>query len=103
MSAPDCAQRDRYHRRPGQECIMSAPAQLPLPELDAHAIDVEEFRAYTPEKFEVLNGYLFDTRPHTESRRRLLHLLLVNVGLLEAVRLAPEERWREALQRVYET
>ncbi len=68
-----------------------------------HAIDVEEFRAYTPEKFELLDGYLFDTRQHTESRRRLLHLLLVNVGLLEAVRVAPEERWREALQRVYET
>jgi len=81
---------------------MSAPDQLPLPELDAQAIDVEEFRAYTPEKFELLGGYLFDTRQHAESRRRLLHLLLVNVGLLEAVRLAPEERWREALQRVYE-
>ncbi len=83
--------------------MVPAPDQLPLPTLEAHAIDVEEFRAYTPEKFELLDGYLFDTRQHTESRRRLLHLLLVNVGLLEAVRLAPEERWREALQRVYET
>ncbi len=81
--------------------MVSAQDQLPLPELEAQAIDVEEFRAYTPEKFELLDGYLFDTRQHTESRRRLLHLLLVNVGLLEAVRLAPEERWREALQRVY--
>jgi len=82
--------------------MMSAPDQLPLPELEARAIDVEQFRAYTPEKFELLDGYLFDTGQHTESRRRLLRLLLVNVGLFEAVRLAPEERWREALQRVYE-
>ena len=82
---------------------MSAAEQLPIPELEARAINVHQFQAYTPEKFELLDGYLFDTRQHTESRRRLLHLLLVNVGLLEAVRLAPEERWREALQRVYET
>lgn len=82
---------------------MSAPDQLPIPELQARAIDVEEFRAYTPEKFELLDGYLFDTRHHPELRRRLLRLLLVNVGLLDAVRLAPEGRWREALQRVYKT
>ena len=81
---------------------MSAPHQWPLPEIEARAINVEEFRAYTPEKFELLEGYLFDTRQHPESRRRLLCLLLVNVGLLDAVRLAPEERWREALQRAYE-
>jgi hypothetical protein len=80
---------------------MSAPDQWPLPELEARAINVEEFRAYTPEKFELLEGYLFDIPQHTESRRRLLCLLLVNVGLLDAVRLAPEERWREALARVY--
>ena len=82
---------------------MSGPKQLPIPELEARPIDVEEFRAYTPEKFELLDGYLFDARQHPESRRRLLRLLLVNVGLLEAVRLAPEERWREAIQRVYRT
>jgi len=80
---------------------MSAPEHLPIPELEARAIDVEEFRAFTPEKFELLEGYLFDTRQHAESRQRLLRLLLVNVGLLDAVRLAPEGRWREALERVY--
>jgi len=31
----------------------------------------------------------------------LLRLLLVNTGLLEAVKLVPEERWREALELVY--
>ena len=93
--------RDRYHRRQERECMMPAPDQLPLPELEARAIDVDEYRAFTPEKFELLEGYLFDTPDNAESRQRLLRLLLVNVGLLEAVRLAPEERWREALQRVY--
>lgn len=80
---------------------MRAPDQLPIPDLEARAIDVEQFRAYTPEKFELLDGYLFDTHEHAESRRRLLQLLLVNVGLLDAVRLAPEQRWREALELVY--
>jgi hypothetical protein len=48
-----------------------------------------------------LEGYLFRPGDDPDARRRLLSLLLVNVGLLEAVTLAPEERWREALQRVY--
>lgn len=81
---------------------MQVPHQLPIPDLEARAINVEQFQAYTPEKFELLEGYLFDTHEHPESRRRLLDLLLVNVGLLDAVRLAPEERWREALRQVYE-
>lgn len=81
---------------------MQAPDQLPIPELEARAINVEQFRAYTPEKFELVEGYLFDTQEHAASRRRLLALLLVNVGLLDAVRLAPEERWRAALRRAYQ-
>ena len=80
---------------------MRAPDQFLIPDLEARAIDVDEFRAYTPEKFELLEGYLFDTHEHPQSRRRLLNLLLVNVGLLDAVRLATEERWQEALRRVY--
>ncbi|HJS43334.1 MAG TPA: hypothetical protein VJ755_07655 [Gemmatimonadales bacterium] len=82
---------------------MQAPDQLPIPDLEARAINVEEFRANTPEKFELLKGYLFDTYEHAESRQRLLSLLLVNVGLLDAVRLAPEALWREALRRVYKS
>ena len=74
---------------------------LLVPDLEARAINVEEYRARTPEKLELIAGYLFDTAEHPEARHRLLNLLLVNVGLLEAVRLAPEDRWREALERVY--
>lgn len=81
---------------------MRTPDQLPIPDLEARAINVEQFRAYTPEKFELVAGYLFDTQEHAESRQRLLDLLLVNVGLIDAVRLAPVDRWREALRRVYQ-
>jgi len=48
------------------------------------------------------------THPNPAQGRReatppyeLLRLLLLNVGLLEVVKLVPEERWREALARVY--
>ncbi len=40
---------------------------------------------------------------YPDARRQLLGLLPVNVGLLEAVRLVPEKRWREALERVYDS
>lgn len=74
---------------------------LLVPDLEARAINVEEYRARTPEKLELVAGYLFDRAEHPEARHRLLNLLLVNVGLLETVRLAPEDRWREALERLY--
>lgn len=76
---------------------MTESDELPVPHLEGRPINVEEFRACTPEKFELIAGYLFDTVDHPESRRRLLALLLTNVGLREAVRLAPEDQWREAL------
>lgn len=82
---------------------MHAPSRLPIADLDSQPISVEEFRAHTPEKFELVEGYLFDAREHAESRRHLLSLLLVNVGLVHVVRLAPEERWREALRLAYES
>lgn len=79
------------------------PEGLPVPHLEPRTIDVQEFRTNTPEKFELLGGYLFDTAEHPDSRRRLLALLLVNVGLLEVVRLAPQESWLEALERAYKS
>ena len=78
---------------------MEMPGGLPIPDLAPRAITVEEYRAHTPEKFELVEGYLFDTAAHPDARRRLLALLLVNVGLLDAVRLVPAEGWREALRR----
>jgi hypothetical protein len=75
-------------------------AELPTPDLAPRPITLDEYHAHTPEKFEVWDGYLFDDRDHPDARRQLLALLLVNLGLLEAVALAPEARWREALNRV---
>ena len=80
---------------------MKAPGELPIPDLEPRPITLEEYHAHAPEKFELLRGYLFSPADDPDARRRLLGLLLVNLGLLEAVTLAPEERWREALQRVY--
>jgi hypothetical protein len=48
----------------------------------------------TPEKFEMIDGKLF----WDESERvHLLAMLLENVGIDAALRLAPLERWRDAL------
>jgi hypothetical protein len=80
--------------------VDSSPPR-PVPELDPRPINVELYEAFTPEKVELLSGYLVDGPDYHEARLDLLMLLLVNEGLTEAVRLAPEERWREALRRVY--
>ena len=76
-------------------------AELPIPGLEPRPVTLEEYHTDTPEKFELWGGYLFHAADYPDARRQLLGLLLVNVGLLEAVRLVPEERWREALERVY--
>ena len=73
---------------------------LPAPELEPRPITFDEYRALTPEKLELFSGYLIAPQDSPDERLRLLALLLVNVGLLEAVKLAPEARWREALERV---
>ncbi|MEX2156153.1 MAG: hypothetical protein WD773_04880 [Gemmatimonadales bacterium] len=72
-----------------------------VPDLEPRAITIDEYYAYAPEKVELLGGYLFLPAEYPEPRRKLLQLLLVNIGLLEAVRLVPEDRWREAFERVY--
>ena len=53
------------------------------------------------QKLELSDGYLIHGPRYLEGRRDLLMLLLVNQGLLEAVRLAPPELWREAIRQVY--
>ena len=87
--------------RPQPRSGIAPSSALPNPGLVGQAIDVEQFRAHTPEKFELIGGFLFDDAEHPENRLRLLSVLLVNVGLVEAVRQAPEALWREALDRVY--
>jgi len=55
--------------------------------------------ALTPEKFEMIDGKLFWS---DEERVTLLAMLLENVGIDAALRLAPLDRWREALDAAEE-
>ena len=72
-----------------------------MPDIDPRPINVDLYEAFTPEKLELIQGYLIDGPDYRDERIDLLMLLLVNEGLAEAVRLAPEDSWREALNRVY--
>ena len=78
-----------------------APVEIPTPDLEPRKITMAEYHALTPEKLERIEGCLIDERDYPEERRNLLLLLLVNEGLVEAVRLAPAEHWRSALRQVY--
>lgn len=71
------------------------------PGLEGRPVTLDEYRAFTPEKLELLSGYLIAPPEEPEERWRLLMLLLVNVGLVETLKLAPEARWREAFDRAF--
>ncbi len=73
----------------------------PVPGLDGRPIRMAEYDAFTPEKLELWQGYLIMPPEYTDERRDLLTLLLVNEGVREAVRLAPPDVWRTALEEVY--
>lgn len=73
----------------------------PVPDVTPRPINFEQYEAFTPEKLELIEGYLIDGPDYHEERLDLLMLLLVNEGLEEAVRLAPAGRWQEAIRRAY--
>ncbi len=75
--------------------------KLPVPDLDPQPVTMEEYFTLVPEKLEFVNGFLIDPKERPAARRRLFALLLRNLGLVEAVKLAPPERWKEALRIVY--
>lgn len=81
--------------------MVESNLDLPVPGLGPRAISLDEYRAGTPEKLELCRGYLIAPADEPEERRRLLTLLLVNLGLVDAVKLVPEASWREALDHVY--
>ena len=81
--------------------MIESSENLPVAELESRSITFDQYQALTPEKLELFSGYLIAPPDSPEERRRLAALLLVNLGLLEAVKLAPEALWREALDRVY--
>lgn len=77
------------------------PTPRPVPDLEPRSISMDEYYAFTPEKLELLDGYLIGGPDDHDERRDLLLLLLVNEGLHAAVRLAPAQLWQEALRNVY--
>ena len=80
---------------------METKPPRPIPDLEPRRISLDEYLELTPEKLELIEGYLIDEPQYPDERRDLLALLLTNEGLLATLRLAPEERWREALRQVY--
>ena len=76
-----------------------SPVDRPEPDLAPRPITLEQYLALTPEKLELIEGYLIDGPRYADERRNLL--LLVNEGLLQAVRLASPDKWRAALKQVY--
>ena len=73
------------------------PKARPWPE----PLTLEQYQRYTPEKLELIEGYLIDGPESTEAREQLLALLLTNVGLEAAVQLAYREDWLEAIERSF--
>lgn len=81
--------------------MTNEPTELPRPCPWPEPITAEQYQAFTPEKLELVSGYLLDGPESKERRLQLLALLLTNCGLEEAVQLAWPEHWREALERSY--
>lgn len=84
---------DYYHERPSYE--------LPIPDLEPQPITSDDYWNCTPEKLELVNGFLVSKPEDNYWRDRLLSLLLKNQGLLKVVRMAPKELWQQALFQVY--
>jgi hypothetical protein len=72
---------------------------LPSPRPWPEPITGEQFERYTPEKFELVQGYLFDGPESEEQRLHLLALLLTNCGLEAAAMMCDADDWREAADR----
>ena len=72
-----------------------------IPGLHPRPLNVDEYRALAPEKIELLDGWVFGTPDYPEERVKAIRTVLINIGLLEVVRHAPAELWREALDRAY--
>jgi len=56
-----------------------------VPHWEPRRITLEQYEAFTPEKLELIEGFLIDGPKYNEERRALLRLLLVNEGLDAAV------------------
>ena len=75
--------------------------ERPEPRWWPEPITLEEYEAFTPEKIEVVKGYLLGGPEDNARRLDLLALLLKNCGLEAAAFLSPRADWREATARVF--
>jgi hypothetical protein len=75
--------------------------RLPMADLLPRPITSADYADLTPEKLELWSGYLVSPPDWPEPRIVLLALLMVNVGLTGVVRLAPRQRWLEALDEAF--
>jgi hypothetical protein len=73
----------------------------PKPRWWPEPITLEEYEQFTPEKLEVVNGYLIDGPESNTARLDLLAVLLKNCGLEAAAFLASKEDWRKAMERAF--
>ena len=81
--------------------MSDADVELPRARPWSEPITIEQYIRFTPEKLELVSGYLIDGPEASNAREELLALLLANVGLVTAVTLAAREEWIEALESSY--
>ncbi|GJL52633.1 MAG: hypothetical protein NPIRA01_38600 [Nitrospirales bacterium] len=75
-------------------------SRLPIPDLEGRPLTKAEYYALTPEKLELFEGYLITDADDEGLRKKLLLALFLNEGLLNVVKLAPREKWEEALRQL---
>ncbi|MGH7233567.1 MAG: hypothetical protein ACREJU_19730 [Nitrospiraceae bacterium] len=80
---------------------MVEPGVVPAPNFEGRPLTREEYYALTPERLELLDGFLCGGPEDHKDRLSLLRALVINEGLLALVRLASPDMWREALRRAY--
>ena len=83
----------------GDEKMSSA--QLPEPDAMPAPITDAQFQQFAPQRTELVGGYLFDGPVNHQERINLLALLMTNEGLARVLLLAPEEKWRKAMQQIF--
>ncbi len=70
-----------------------------IPALKQQLVNAGMFCDYTPEKLELFDGIILGD---IEESKKLLLLLLYNIGLEETVKLAPKKLWELAINSLKE-
>jgi hypothetical protein len=65
-----------------------------IPDIKPQLVNIEMYDDYTPEKLELLDGIILGD---IEEAKKLLLLLLFNIGLEETIKLAPKKLWEQVI------